>query len=185
MRKSNNEASMQKLLLITFISVLFTACSGEVNRGPDVYDPQVGEDRRLSEMQSLITKSDEPLIIYGDRKKSYSESDGGGGVANSYLWKAALESISFMPLIAVDSRGGAILTDWYSSHQAPNEKFKFNIIILSPELQINSIRVHAFKQVKNIAGQWHPVEVSKELARNIEDNILRKAISLKAKATSK
>lgn len=153
--------------------------------GQEVYDPQVGDDRHYSEMQSLITKSDEPIILYGGKKKSSSDSDGGGSLTNSYLWRAALESISFMPLIAVDSRGGAILTDWYSTHQSPNEKFKFNIIILSSELQISSIRVHAFKQVKNMSGQWQPVQVSADLSRNIEDNILRKAISLKAKASSK
>lgn len=176
---------MLRILSFFVFSLLLISCSGEVNRGPDVYNPQVGDDRHFSEMQSLITKSDEPIVIYGGKKKGSSDSDGGSGIQNSYLWRAALESISFMPLIAVDSRGGAILTDWYSTHQSPNEKFKFNIIILSSELQINSIRVHAFKQVRNMAGQWHPVEVSKDLSRNIEDNILRKAISLKAKASSK
>lgn len=176
---------MFRILSLIILSLLLVSCSGDVNTGPEVYDPQVGDDRHFSEMQSLITKSDEPVMLYGGKKKGSSDSDGGGSLANSYLWRAALESISFMPLIAVDSRGGAILTDWYSAHQSPNEKFKFNIIILSSELQISSIRVHAFKQVKGMAGQWHPVEVSKDLSRNIEDNILKKAISLKAKASSK
>jgi len=176
---------MYKIISFFVLALFLTSCGGDVNTGSEVYDPQVGDDRHYSEMQSLITKSDEPIVLFGGKKKSSSDSDSGGSIVNSYLWRAALESISFMPLIAVDSRGGAILTDWYSTHQSPNEKFKFNIIILSSELQISSIRVHAFKQVKNLAGQWQPVQVSGELSRNIEDNILRKAISLKAKASSK
>ena len=174
---------MPKIINILILLTLLTSCSGTgtVDRSDEVYNPQVGDDRHVSEMKSLITKSDEPLIIYGGKKKKSSDSMG-DGVAHSYLWRASLESISFMPLIAVDANGGAILTDWYSSPKTPNEKFKFNILVLSSELQINSIKVNAFRQVKNMAGIWQPAEVSRELSQNIEDNILRKAISLKAKA---
>lgn len=177
---------LKSLQLYLSASLLFIlcACNGNVERDQAAYDPQVGEYRHYNEMQSLVTKSDEPLVIYGGKNKSSSDSTG-SGIANSYLWKAALESISFMPLLSVDSNGGAILTDWYNSPQTPNEKFKFNIIILSSELQINSIKVSAFRQVKNIAGIWHTADVSKDLAKNIEDNILKKAISLKAKSSSK
>ena len=174
---------MPKILNILILLTLLTSCSGAtVNRSDEVYNPQVGDDRHVSEMKSLITKSDEPIVIYGGKKKKSSDSSSGDGIAHSYLWRASLESISFMPLLAVDSNGGAILTDWYSSPQTPNEKFKFNIILLSSELQISSIKVTAFRQVKNIAGVWHPAEVSRELSQNIEDNILRKAISLRNKA---
>ena len=175
---------MPRILSILILLTFLTSCNGAtVDRSDEVYNPQVGDDRHVSEMKSLITKSDEPIIIYGGKKKkSSSSSSSDDGISHSYLWKASLESISFMPLIAVDSNGGAILTDWYSSPQTPNEKFKFNIIITSVDLQISSIKVTAFRQVKNIAGSWHSAEVSRELSQNIEDNILRKAISLKNKA---
>ena len=171
---------MFKSFSIIAVFILLAACNGKVERNYKDYHPQTSEERRDSRMSSIITKSDEPIVIYGG-KKSSSEI-GGTGIANSYLWKAALESIAFMPLSSSDSNGGTILTDWYSAPETPNEKFKFNIIILGPELQINSIRVTAFKQVLTASGQWRSVEASKSLARDIEDNILKKAITLKARA---
>ena len=34
---------------------------------------------------------------------------------NAYLWRAALDTLSFMPLVQADSNGGVIVTDWYSN----------------------------------------------------------------------
>ena len=34
---------------------------------------------------------------------------------NSYLWRASLDTLSFMPLTETDSNGGVIVTDWYLS----------------------------------------------------------------------
>lgn len=175
---------MLRILSIVFLLSFLAACSGQVERNYKDYHPQVGEDLRNSKMNSVITKSDEPIVIYGGRKGS-SETGAGTGMSGSYLWRAALDGISFMPLISSDSNGGAIITDWYSSPESPNEKFKFNIFVLSSELQINSIKVVAFKQVRNAAGQWNVVSVNKDLARNMEDDILKKAIALRAKSTPK
>ena len=84
-----------------------------------------------------------------------------------------------MPLISIDSNGGVIMTDWYKSPDSNKERLKFNIFVLSTEIQLGSIKVTAFRQVDNF-GQWKAAEVSKELAQTIEDNILRKAIALRA-----
>jgi len=168
------------MLIIIALLGLLTSCNAQVERNYKDYHPEVGEDLRNSKMSSLITKTSEPVVIYSN-KKSSSETGAGSGMAGGYLWKAALESIAFMPLVSSDSNGGAILTEWYATPESPNEQFKFNIFILSPELQVTSIKVTAFKQVRH-GGQWQTAPVNKELARNIEDNILKKAIALRAKA---
>ena len=173
---------MFRILSIIALLGLITACNPTVERGDAEYKPQTAEERRENDMKSLITKSDEPIVIYGGKKNSSESSIGGSGVSNSYLWRAALESISFMPLVSVDANSGVILTDWYGSPQTPNEKFKFNILILNSELQISSIKVNAFRQVQSVSGQWRSADVSRELVRNVEDNILKRAIALKAKA---
>jgi hypothetical protein len=178
------ESSMFRILSIIGLLSLLTACNGQVERNYSDYHPQVGEDLRNSKMDSIVTKSKDPIVIYGGKKGS-SDTGAGSGMAGSYLWKASLESIAFMPLISSDSNGGAIITDWYAAPESPNEQFKFNIFILNPELQVTSIKVVAFKQVRGAGGQWHSVIVNKELARNVEDNILKKAISLRAKADPK
>ena len=37
---------------------------------------------------------------------------------NSYLWRATLDTLSFMPLLQTDSNGGVIVTDWYEIGRA-------------------------------------------------------------------
>ncbi len=110
---------MYRILLLTFLSIIVTACaipSSKIDRSESTYHPMTPEERRADDMESLLTKSKEPLVIYGSKKKSSGGSGGGSssGVAGSYLWRAALESIAFMPLISVDSNGGVIITDWYN-----------------------------------------------------------------------
>jgi hypothetical protein len=181
---------MYRILLIASLFGLISACSipsSKIDRSEETYHPQTAEDRRENDMQSLLTKSDEPLVIYSSNKKKSGGGGGGGessGIAGSYLWRAALESIAFMPLNSVDSNGGVIITDWYRAPDSHNEKLKFSIFILNPDLQISSIKVTAFRQVENL-GHWRPATVNKELSRVIEDNILRKAIALKAQASEK
>ena len=49
---------------------------------------------------------------------------------NSYLWRASLDALSFMPLVQTDSAGGVIVTDWYVNPQSPAERVKLTISIL-------------------------------------------------------
>lgn len=180
---------MYRILAVIFALSLLAGCSNRplnVDSSTATLHPESGEEKRMSDMGSLLTKSNEPIILYSSNKKNSGgeSNDAGTGVAKSYLWRAAIESISFMPLVSVDSNGGVIATDWYSSPNSPNEKLKFNILVLNSQLQISSIKVTAFKQVYR-SGTWHSVESTKELSRTIEDNILRKAIALKAAATTK
>src|SRR3569623_1583805 len=49
---------------------------------------------------------------------------------NSYLWRAALETLAFMPLTQADSSGGVIVTDWYANPSTANEREKISVAIL-------------------------------------------------------
>ena len=40
---------------------------------------------------------------------------------NSYLWRASLDALSFMPLVQTDSAGGVIVTDWYANPGNPGD----------------------------------------------------------------
>lgn len=176
---------MYKKIVFLALSLTLIACNPEVERNYKDYHPEIGEDKRASKMSSIITKSDEPMVIYSSSKgKGNTGGNEATGMAGTYIWKAAIESISFMPLISSDSNGGAIATDWHSDPSSPNEQFKFNIIIVSSEIQIGSVKVTAFKQVRS-GGYWQNIPVNKELARNVEDNIIKKAIALRARDEEK
>src|SRR5437016_375303 len=46
---------------------------------------------------------------------------GSGITVNTYLWRATLDTVAFMPLSSADPFGGVIITDWYSPPESPNE----------------------------------------------------------------
>ena len=53
---------------------------------------------------------------------------GGGIGVNSYLWRASLDTLSFMPLASADPFGGIIITDWYADPTTPTERFKATVL---------------------------------------------------------
>ena len=71
---------------------------------------------------------------------------------NVYLWRAALETIDFMPLVQADPFGGVIITDWFSPPETPGERFKLTIYILDRELRADAVKVAVFRQIKGDGG---------------------------------
>lgn len=103
------------------------------------------------------------------------EKGGAGGIGvNSYLWRASLDTISFIPLASADPFGGVIITDWYSPPESPNERFKLNVLILSRELRADALQVKVFGQSLN-NGTWRDTITSKDTALKLEDTILTRA----------
>src|SRR3546814_471878 len=87
------------------------------------------------------------LDIFGSNKKKPEEGGGGSGIGvNSYLWRATLDTISFMPLASADPFGGVIITDWYTPQQTPNERLKVTVYILDRALRADGLRVRVFRQ---------------------------------------
>ncbi len=100
---------------------------------------------------------------------------------NAYLWRATLDTLSFMPLVSADPFGGVIITDWYSPPSAPNTRFKANAYILSRNLTANAIQVSVFEQTMQ-AGQWVDIPADPSIASGLEDRILARAADLQAAA---
>lgn len=96
---------------------------------------------------------------------------------NSFLWRASLETLNFMPLEEVDPFGGVIITDWYASAEAPGERFKSNVYILDTQLRADALKVSVFKQM-NTGGAWNDAPVDADTARQIENAILTRAREL-------
>jgi hypothetical protein len=72
---------------------------------------------------------------------------------NAYLWRAALDTISFAPLLQADANTGVIITDWYSNPNSPTERVKVTVAILDQDLRADALRVTASRQV-NQGGAW-------------------------------
>ncbi|HSQ95877.1 MAG TPA: DUF3576 domain-containing protein [Croceibacterium sp.] len=97
---------------------------------------------------------------------------------NSYLWRASLETLSFMPLTQADSAGGVIVTDWYSNPSNPNERVKISVSILDKDLRADALRVVASREAL-VNGNWVAAPVQAATVQKLEDIILTKARDLR------
>jgi hypothetical protein len=100
---------------------------------------------------------------------------------NSYLWRAALDTLSFAPLAQVDSAGGVIVTDWYANPSAPNDRVKVTVTILDAALRADALRVAASRQVMQ-NGQWVEAPVAAATVQRLEEIILTRARDLRRSA---
>lgn len=100
---------------------------------------------------------------------------------NSYLWRASLDTLSFMPLAQTDSNGGVIVTDWYANPANPGERMKVTVTILDRDLRADALRVSASRQVAQNGG-WVDAPVQAATAQRLEDIILTKARDLRRDA---
>jgi len=143
------------LALIVSSAAVLAACSAERPFGPTVGDVFGG----------------------GSRPASKSGAQTGIGV-NAYLWRASLDTLSFMPLANADPWGGVINYDWYTNPQTPNERFKATVFILDTRLRADALNVTITKEVRNADGQWVAGSVAAQTETDLENAILTKARQL-------
>jgi hypothetical protein len=102
---------------------------------------------------------------------------------NSYLWRAAIDTLSFAPLITADSSGGVIVTDWYANPNSPGERIKLTVSILDQDLRADALRVAASRQVSQ-NGNWVDAPVAAATVQKLEDIILTRARDIRRAAVA-
>lgn len=162
--------------LMTGAMFTLTNCSSVESEAkyPTGQTRKSNENDIYSERESIFGENG--LKILGSNKKSAADDSGIG--VNNFLWRATLDTLSFMPMASADPFGGVILTDWYTPPENKNERIKVNAFIMGRELKADGIRVRTFRQVLK-KGAWHDAEVSEETARKLEDTILTRARQLR------
>ena len=100
---------------------------------------------------------------------------------NSYLWRAAIDTVSFAPLLQANPSSGVIITDWYSNPRAPGERVKLTVAVLDPDLRADALRVSAAREVLQ-NGTWVEAPVSAATVQKLEDIILTRARDLRRSA---
>ena len=115
------------------------------------------------------------LPLFGGGNRSASQS--GIGV-NSFLWRATLDTLSFMPLASADPFGGVIITDWYADPTTPTERFKATVYILDTHLRADALNVSIFRQTQ-VNGAWQDATVDPQTEIQIENAILTRARQLR------
>jgi hypothetical protein len=98
---------------------------------------------------------------------------------NGYLWRATLDTLSFMPLASADPYGGVIITDWFVNPEQPSERFKATVYILDSRLRADGLNVAVFKQIKDATGNWTDAATAGQTETDLENAILTKARQLR------
>mgnify|MGYP003386372889 CR=1 FL=1 len=104
---------------------------------------------------------------------------------NNFLWRASLDTLSFMPLAAADPFGGTIITDWYAPPETPDERFKATVYILDKRLRADAVRVSLFRQTRDKRGEWADTTLDPATRGKIEDAILTHARQLRLASNEK
>lgn len=112
-------------------------------------------------------------------RKTAPQAQGSQLGVNGYLWRASLDTLSFMPLASADPYGGVINTDWYVNPEKPDERFKATVYILDTRLRADGLNVTVFKEVSDGAGGWTSAPTTAQTETDIENAILTKARQLR------
>ena len=121
-------------------------------------------------------------VVLGTNKDSKQEA-GAVLAVNAYLWRGALDTLSFMPMVSVDPFGGVIITDWFSPPTTSGERFKATAYILGKQLRTDGVRVTIFRQVRE-GAQWTDAPANPSTASDIENKILARARELRAQSAA-
>lgn len=146
------------------------------------------------EYQDYRTKGGDQGRLFGDQGLVFGIGKGAAGSrgaeegtalgVNAYLWRAALDTLAFMPLASADPFGGVIITDWYQPPSGTGERFKATGYILGRQLRADGVRVSIFRQVLQ-GGQWMDAPVSPTTTGEIENKVLARARELRSQVASR
>ncbi len=160
------------------VLLLVNACSGI--KGEAKY-PTGNRDKAdqgdiYTDHESIF--GEDGLKVFSTKNKQ--ETDNNPLSVNAFLWRASLETVSFMPLASADPFGGVIITEWYNNPEEPNSRHKLNVFITDKQLRASALKVSMFKQERSSENtSWKDVKVSPAATKKVEDAILAKARELR------
>ncbi|MFC0386456.1 DUF3576 domain-containing protein [Muricoccus vinaceus] len=171
-------------LAVLALPVLVAAC-GQTRQ---VQNDEYYDGSRRAQVAGRISGNQDGLLILGTDRSRNREGGGAGGPGdtgtlgvNAYLWRASLDTLSFMPLASADPFGGVIITDWYSPPAAQGERFRATAYILGRQLRSDGVRVSVFRQeLRN--GVWLDVPVANATSTELEDKVLTRARELRSQS---
>ncbi len=147
--------------------LLLAACSGQDSGGRTV--DTTGDTSALSTPRNHLLGED----------RSATGGDQAQAGVNAYLWRGAIDTLSFMPFASADPIGGIIITEWYTPPTTISERFKATAYVLGKQLRSDAIRVAIFRQTLQ-DGQWTDAAVAPNTAPDITNKILARARQLRA-----
>ena len=172
---------IKQYFLLSIILIFLSSCEAlkykKVSAKDYPPDPKERVRKNIEEGKGL-------RLFDGDRNK--------GGTfdfaSSNPLWRASLDTISFLPLISANYSGGIIISDWYSGNNE-NEAIKITIRFLTNEIRADALDIKVFQKRCGVQSNCAITENDGEIVKDLKKNILRKAAiyekELKAKNKKK
>jgi hypothetical protein len=157
---------------LLLVALAAAGCDGFGTRQEPIEMPHTKE---TVGSQESIFGPDGLSLLGGSRQAAPATGIG----VNSYLWRASLDTIAFMPLLSADPFGGVIITDWYAPPETPDERFKMTVYILDRTLRADAVQVSVFRQEQAGDDGWQDRPTSRETAVSLENKILDRARQLR------
>ncbi len=163
-------------LVSALLAFTLVGCEGIKTTPPDTL--QTTEEKRKTNFGKLF--GDDALTFgLGGGRDEGSEGGGTGIGVNGFLWRASLDTMSFIPLASADPFGGVIISDWYAPPESPNERFKVTIYILGTQLRSDGIRAAVFRQERADETGWRDAPIAEDTSIQLENAILTRARQLR------
>lgn len=167
---------LRVIVLSLCVAFLLTGCEGATVSNPA---------EEFQNRETILGRGgivDLNSVLFGDEEED-APSGGTGLAVNAFLWRAALDTLNFLPLASADPFGGVIITDWHAPAETPSERFKVNIVVLTQELAADGVRARVFRQRRDdFEGGWVDAAVDSGTNTDLENAILTRARELRIAA---
>ena len=158
---------INRFFLLSVLLIFLTSCQAlkykPVSAKDYPPDPKERVRKNIEEGRGIT-------LFDGDEKK--------GGTfdfaSSNPLWRASLDTISFLPLISANYSGGIIISDWYSGNNE-NEAIKITIRFLTNEIRADALEIKVFQKRCGVQSNCAITENDGEIVKDLKKNILRKA----------
>ena len=174
-----NRARAPQLLPLLLLAFILVAC-GKPEIVADYPEPRPEGNTGTSSVLDNFPRAKGALgVSIGGANNQATNNTNAATTANSVspdLWRASLDTLSFLPLSTADQNGGVIITDWYEDTAAPNTRFKINVIISGRALRSDNLRLSVFREIRDESGAWRTSATANDpLPRQLENIILTRA----------
>ncbi len=171
-------AAFKPIYAAVMIAVLSFLGACESTQRKDDYE--IDPERKARYEEGSVISDRGGFSLFGSRDDNAERAGASGIGVNAFLWRAALDTLSFMPIATADPFGGTIITDWYAPPSSPTERVKLNVYILGRVLRADAVRVNVFRQQYTTAG-WMDAQTNVATSGSVEDAILTRARQLRVK----
>ena len=172
---SKNQAIFRILAIILLILPMLSSCG--IYRPVSAKDYPPEPDKRI---KKNLEEGRGIRVFKGGKKGGTFDF-----ASSNALWRASLDTISFMPLLTADYGGGIIVTDWFNNTNNENQSIKISIQFLSNEIRSDALDIKVFKKNCEINKNCKIVNSKSKLNNELKLAILKKAAIFEKKNITK